>query len=261
MKALISSDPVQICFCDNDTHDCSYQWPTIFAKRGEVFSVRAAIVNQVENPVNGTVLASILSEETSLEVGQSRQIINGMCTELMYNVFSTEDTAYFQLYPNGPCSNIGISSKTLNVTFLPCNCPNGLQPAPLDNECRCECDSSLNLYANNCQLRNDTITVVRKSKDYWIQFVDNENTSGFLLQTCPYDYCVERPINLSISLPLNVDKQCAYNRTGIMCGECEEGLSLVFGSSRCVQCSNNYLALLVAFAVAGIVLVAFIILS
>ena len=71
---------------------------------------------------------------------------------------------------------------------------------------------------------------------------------------------MNEPVNLSISFPLNVDKQCAYNRTGIMCGECEEGLSLVFGSSRCVQCSNNYLALLIAFAVAGVALVVFILL-
>ena len=59
---------------------------------------------------------------------------------------------------------------------------------------------------------------------------------------------------------MNVDKQCAFNRTGIMCGECAEGLSLVFGSSKCVQCCNNYLTLLIAFAFAGIALVVFILL-
>ena len=211
----------------------------------------------MENPVNGTVLASVISEGTRLKVDQSRQVTNGACTELIYNVFSTKASISFQLYADGPCDKNGISRKTLNVTFLPCSCPKGLQPTSLDNECRCECDSFVSTYASSCQQYNNSITVVRQTADYWIQYHDKRE-AGFLLNNCPYDYCVADPLNLSISLPLNVDKQCAYNRTGIMCGECEEGLSLVFSSSRCVQCSNKYLALLVAFAFAGVLLVAFI---
>ena len=258
VKSLISSDPVQLCFCENNTRDCSYQWPRIFVKKGEAFAVRAVTVDQVENPVNGTVLANVISKGTQLKVDQSRKDTTGACTELIYTVFSTEANVTFQLYPDGPCDENGISSKTLEITFLPCNCPNGLQPAPLDNECRCECDSFVSTYASSCQQYNNSITVVRQTTEYWIQYEHDKNVTGFLFKSCPYDYCVDEPINLSISLPLNVDKQCAYNRTGIMCGECEEGLSLVFGNSRCMQCSNNYLALLIAFAFAGLALVSFI---
>ena len=42
---LISSDPVQICFCVNDTYNCSYLWPTVLVKRGETFTVRAVTVD------------------------------------------------------------------------------------------------------------------------------------------------------------------------------------------------------------------------
>ena len=255
IKHLISSDPVQICFCENNIHNCSYQWPTIFTMRGLAFTVEAITVDQVENPVNGVALASVLSSGTRLKVDQSQQIINGVCTDLTYNVFSTEQSAYFELYPDGPCGNMGISSKKLKISFLPCDCPNGLQPAALENECRCECDLFVERYVSSCQLSNNNITVVKVDNIFWIQYINAENVTGFQFQRCPYDYCLLEPVNLSITLPLNVDKQCAYNRTGIMCGECEEGLSLVFGSSRCVQCSNNYLALLAAFAFAGVALV------
>ena len=159
VKGLISSDPVQLCFCENNTQNCSYQWPRIFVKKGEAFTVRAVTVDQVENPVNGTVLASVISEGTQLKVDQSRKITNGVCTELIYNVFSTEANVTFQLYPHGPCDDNGISSKRLNVTFLPCNCLNGLQPAPLDNECRCECNSFVSTYASSCQQHYNSITV------------------------------------------------------------------------------------------------------
>ena len=257
-KDLISSEPVQLCFCKGDTYDCTYQWPTILVRRGEAFSVRAVTVDQVENPVNGTVMAAVLSNGARLRVYQTRQIVKRVCENFTYNVFSTEPSAILELFPDGPCENVGISSKMLNITFLPCQCPAGLQPTPFSNECKCGCDLSIKPYVSSCQLDQYEIIVVRRSERAWINYIIDKDFGGFQIQVCPYDYCVDEPVNLSISLPLNVDKQCAYNRTGIMCGECEEGLSLVFGSSRCVQCSNNYLALLIAFAVAGVALVVFI---
>ena len=259
VKDAISSDPVQLCFCEDITYNCSLNLPKISTRRGEMFSITAVTVDQVENPVNGTVLARVISDGTRLKVGQAQQVTAGKCTELVYNVFSTEKEATFEVFPNGPCSNNGISSKKVHIIFLPCNCPNGLQRAPLDNECRCECDSFVGKYASYCQLDSNTsITVVRRMSKYWIQYVISDNALGFQIQDCPYDYCVSTPVNLTINLPQNVDEQCAFNRSGIMCGECQGSLSLIFGSSRCVQCSNNYLALLIAFAAAGVALVALI---
>ena len=260
VKGLISSEPVQLCFCKDDHHNCSYQWPKIFTKRGKAFSVWAVSVDQVENAVNGTVLATVPFDGARLTVGQAAQVTNRVCTELTYNVFSSRSRTTIQLFPNGPCSNLGISGKELNVTFLPCKCPNDFQQALLDDECRCDCHASLKPYITDCQLDENrlSVKVVRESNQVWIDYINDQNSSGFLVNECPNDYCVSEPVNLSISLPLNVNKQCAFNRSGIMCGECQEGLSLVFGSSRCVRCSNNYLALLIAFAVAGIALVVFI---
>ena len=51
--------------------------------------------------------------------------------------------------------------------------------------------------------------------------------------------------------------QCQYSRSGLMCGQCQQGLSTVFGSSQCQHCSssNYYLFLIIPFAIAGLVLV------
>ena len=54
-----------------------------------------------------------------------------------------------------------------------------------------------------------------------------------------------------------IDAQCNCNRSGMLCGKCQKGFSLVFGSSKCLKCSNSYLSLLIAFALAGIILVIF----
>ena len=49
--------------------------------------------------------------------------------------------------------------------------------------------------------------------------------------------------------------QCAYNRSGLLCGACKQGYSLVLGTSRCKQCSNSHLLLLIAFSLMGVALV------
>ena len=41
----------------------------------------------------------------------------------------------------------------------------------------------------------------------------------------------------------------------MLCGECKQGLSNVFGSSQCKHCSNLYAFTIIPIAIAGIVLV------
>ena len=69
---------------------------------------------------------------------------------------------------------------------------------------------------------------------------------------CPLDYCITGTNEISVN---NLDSQCASNRRGVLCGSCQGNLSLLLGSSHCMECSNSYLALLIPFAAAGIVLV------
>ena len=75
---------------------------------------------------------------------------------------------------------------------------------------------------------------------------------------CPFDYCLPHSSHLSLSDP---DSQCQFNRTGVLCGRCKEGLSAVFGTSQCKQCSNSYLFLIIPFIVSGIVFVIFLFIS
>ena len=51
------------------------------------------------------------------------------------------------------------------------------------------------------------------------------------------------------------DTQCVNNRAGMACGQCSSGLDAIFGSLKCVKCSNIWLILLPAFILAGVVLV------
>ena len=83
---------------------------------------------------------------------------------------------------------------------------------------------------------------------------DNQSHKLILHPHCPFDYCV----NHTVAFPLsNTDSQCVNNRSGLLCGRCKEGYSLVLGTSHWKKCTNIHLVLLIPFAVMGITLVFF----
>ena len=88
--------------------------------------------------------------------------------------------------------------------------------------------------------------------------LDNGSRSNAIaVHSCIFDYC---KLGEKVIAAGDFDAQCAegYNRGGVLCGSCSEGYSIVFGNSRrCLLCVNNStLALILAFIVAGVLLVA-----
>ena len=66
------------------------------------------------------------------------------------------------------------------------------------------------------------------------------------------DYCLPYSTNINLAHP---DLQCQFNRTGILCSQCQHPLSMVFASLRCLKCTNVHILITVIVIVAGIVLV------
>ncbi|XP_064397068.1 uncharacterized protein LOC135343947 [Halichondria panicea] len=244
----ISSRPVKVIFCNNGS---------ISTRKGHLFKISIMAVDQVGNPMNATIRSSVVSESgfDRLNEGQEKQTVGDQCTELEYNVFSQDNSAQVELYAEGPCINLGISRQLINISFLPCTCPIGLKPTRSDTECKCDCDPFLQqgYPITNCSEKNGTITL-ESNTNIWIEFINTTNGT-YVISNCTFDYCVGKPVNISLSNP---DEQCAYNRTGVLCGECKPGLSLVLATSNCIECSDLYLLLLIPFALAGILLVALI---
>ena len=243
----ISSRPVQVILCKND-------YSIISTRKGHTFKIIVMAVDQVGNSMNATIQSSVVSESgfDRLKEGQAKQLVGNQCTELEYNVFSRDSSAQVELYADGPCINLGISRQLINISFLPCTCPIGLKPIQSPIECKCDCDPDLHKYQiKNCSEENGTIMLESNNK-IWIEVINTTNKTGYVVSNCVFDYCVEKPVNINL---INPDEQCAYNRSGVLCGECKPGLSLVLATSRCAQCSNLYLLLLIPFALAGILLV------
>ena len=220
--------------------------------RGGTFRLMVTAVDQVHNQVTGTIISAFSNNTNTghFKEDQTKKPINNSCTELEYNVYSDRPEVLIDLYADGPCGDEGLSKRTLSVTFLPCTCPIGFQPSETNQICTCSCDAEIKTIA---RCSDDVITLL--SHD-WVGFVnESTNNTGLLVHPCPFDYCLERPVNISLSVPNGADMQCAFNRSNLLCGECKQGLSLVLGSSKCMKCTDKYLAVLLPFAILGILLV------
>ena len=135
-----------------------------------------------------------------------------------------------------------------NVSLLPC--PTGFTLSS-ERPFRCECTEHLqHLHKIKCHIQDQTIS---RSGIIWVGSDGNETL--ITSQQCPLDYCKQEDINVTLDDP---DCQCNYNHSGTLCGGCQAGLSLVLGSNQCQHCSNTHIALLLPFAISGVVLVFFI---
>ena len=278
-EPTISSNPNRICGCINDQPDCSDP-PSPYEVNvypGQTVEVSLVAVGQR----NGTVPATITAQydpDDGATFGdlQSTQKSNTTCSELRYTILSSRKTEEVKLNIDGSCGVVEGNPLSVSVTLQ--ECPVGFSPSNSSDQCVCE--ERLQKYTSNCNISNLEITRTA-SKDFWVG-VDNTNgTEGLILHPhCPFDYCTTDTVNFTLGNASTntvcttenkvtvangsdtndtkgIDAQCNYNRSGLLCGKCQKGFSLVFGSSKCLKCSNSYLSLLIAFALAGIVLVAF----
>ena len=246
----ISSYPFQICPCESNLPNCSKSQIPHTVYPGETFTVSATAVGQR----HGTVATDIRSGFTSgtstdtdatLLSPQYTQQVNNTCTTLNYTIFSLPDSVTLNLYADGPCSMLGYPLNiglTINQT-----CPPGFIISELERACTCE--QRLQRFTNSCNITSEKIT--RESdQQFWVGY--NQSNGLILHPHCPFDYCVTKTVNFSLN---DTNIQCAHNRTDLLCGACKEGYSLVLGTSHCRECTNNYIALLILFALMGVALV------
>ena len=114
----------------------------------------------------------------------------------------------------------------------------------------CSCDPLLPSIIKTCYIQH---SVIKRPANTWITFRTTQvNQTEYLMSDCPLDYCL--PYSSDVNL-LDPDLQCQFNRTGVLCSQCQRHLSMVFGSSRCMECTNVHILITLVVLVAGIILV------
>ena len=254
----ISSDPYQVCFCNNSKPLCGIQkfWH-MYTYPGAQFHVQAVVVGQKFGIVPGVVRATLQNTSAVLGDLQQSQATGKSCTTLNYTVYSSQTVETITCRTETIPGRMTLPRLIMNVTLL--NCPWGftLNGYPT----KCDCVDELRSHHITCNITTQTIS---RPPPLWIGYYYSGNDTehpveGVLVHDqCPFDYCKRKQLSIQLN---DSDKQCAFNHSGILCGACKPGLSLALGTSRCLKCPNKYLMLLFAFTVAGLALVFLLILT
>ena len=237
----------RVCYCTEDgKYDCKNDF------LGPVFPGQTLHVN-FSLPYNPT--DSIMSTYTNVHlqnvacnVKQTEIILSRICNKVNFMISSKPNkecklflTAQPEMYK---------SYDVFSVQLLPC--PMGFT---LQNGV-CDCDAVLRdsmFQITDCNIEKSVIRRPAKSWIYSKLVVAQNNMSIYHISSrCRINYCIPYSTELNLSNP---DAQCQFKRAGILCSQCQHGLSMVFGSSRCMKCTNVYLLISLIVIVAGIVLV------
>ena len=236
-----------VCFCeDKSKYSCSTELQvSVFP--GTEFTVSALSTGMLNN-ISSSVIRATFTEIGGLGGKFSKgrlqdiQDVQRSCSQLMYSVISTNEAQIklqIDSVENAPPSYV-------NITIL--ECPLGFKfPDEGTEMCNCN-DYLINVpdIVISCLINNNTgeITVSGKS---WIGMY-----SGKLAvhRFCPLDYCISEVHSVDLQ---QQHLQCTNNRSGVLCGACQTGLSLGLGTARCLDnCSNYYLFLVIPFTLAGL---------
>ena len=234
-----------LCVCTDELHydchvnDLGYLYP------GQTLTVSLYYINNSTNVI--TVKTDINQQHVTpcivLDVNENFQLIDKHCTKLHYTIgFPTDNWCelFLKIAPD--------SDDYLDIFYIrQITCPTGF--AKIDK--RCQCDPVLVQYGiTNCNINDQTIL---RPANSWISATTQNNSYTYHISLhCPFHYCLPHSSHLDFSIP---NSQCQFNRSGLLCGHCKQGLSTVFSSSHCQHCSSIYLLLIIPIAIAGVVLV------
>ena len=241
--------PLSVCPCSDDMLNCS--WSDLgHLSPGQTLHINFIVFGRwlnIKNRVTTLVVRNTAEDDCSIvDASQLSQThFNHSCNQYSYTIWPRDDAVReCKLY-------IGLSGmpEMFFVQIKPC--PKGFTLQ--EGRRACYCDPILNskfLGITTCNLDDETI---HRPANSWISASTINSTHSYLVSSyCPFDYCLPQSSHLNLSNP---DSQCQYNRSGMLCGQCQHGLSTVFGSSQCERCSNVYLLIIIPIAIAGIVLV------
>ena len=251
-----------ICFCtDSQNYHClAEELPAVYPGQTLNISFALKFDSQLSSIVNAEYNYHNLPRSACkiINTSEIQQEIYSTCTHVSYTVeynnlgwcelfFSHLEQRYFTDHDSKSYYFVK-KYNAYYVKYLPC--PLGFK---ISGNNICNCDPELILALSNSELHcniNDQ-TLLRPANS-WISVDTNTNHSYYASQYCPFDFCLPHSSSLNLASP---DSQCQFKRTGLLCGKCKDGLTVVFGSSHCKQCSNLYLLIIIPIGIAGVLLV------
>ena len=236
-----------LCYCNTDNNYDCYKELLDSIYPGQKITI--TLINhrntygmeayQTNDVVVDTSLPTACIVTDPSQVKQS--IKHNNCTELKYSIAFPSDN-WCELYLRS--SHSIYRTDIYYITQLPC--PVGF----IKMKGECQCDPSLAKYNIECDINDQTIL---RPANSWISATTHNNSYTYHISLhCPFHYCLPHSSHLNLSTP---NSQCQFNRSGVLCGHCQNGLSTVVSSSYCHHCKSIYLLLIIPIVIAGAILV------
>ena len=190
---------------------------------------------------NSVTYESVCRVDSLLE---AEQYVERKCTAVSYTIFSDGSTY---------CKLFLYSDNHLTIYFIKLlSCPVGflLSTDTLSKRCICDLVVVVNKITQSCNINDQTM--LRPAGSWMSATTHNDSYTYHISLHCPFHYCLPHSLYLNLSTP---NSQCQFNRSGLLCGHCQQGLSTVFSSSDCRICSSINLFLIIPIIVVGFMLV------
>ena len=253
-KEIIQTDDEQmyqhtrVCYCfRNNTYDCSLDLlGPVFP--GQVLQVDLCVPHESDNDKTFVLVAETLNAylpSSVCRLAHQSQMINIISSSSKTYNFTivSESKSECELFLTAQ-PDLYKRYDAFYVGLLPCPIGFTLQNGV------CDCDSVLSTIIDRCYI--DYSAIRRPANSWIIAHTQTNNTKYLISNNCPMDYCLPYSSNVNLLYP---DLQCQFNRTGMLCSQCQHPLSMVFASSRCMKCTNVHILITIIVIVAGIVLV------
>ena len=244
-------DHKTICLCHNvSTHtytDCSknqlgYLYPGqtlgmyIYVKKHNNKS-------KVKIDFESDVVQLYVSPCIIVDAYKKMEVIGSICTRVSNTIVFPDDN-WCAVY----LKTFGDSYDNLNIFYIrPLSCPPGF--IKVNQICVCY-PKLMKLGVLGCNINDQTI--LRPANSWISTTAYNKSYIYKISLQCPFHYCLSHPSHLNLSTP---NSQCQFNRSGVLCGQCQQGFSTILASNKCQHCPNYYLFLIIPMAIAGLVLV------
>ena len=250
--SMISSDPLGVCLCEGGRPNCSIASVSRRVYSDQAFDLDVAVVGYCGGSNIGNVV-TINTPNIILTSGANNSFVpTKHCKKLTYTpalnkLTSSSDAVTANITLTVPGASLKYPVY-VNLTILPC--PAGLRLDDASKSCICNDAIAHNTPNTKCNVSWMPYPIQHSDNNYIQHYEPLDCTIAH--SNCPLDYCVMSTVKFSMN---ESDRQCTMNRSGILCGGCKEGLSLMLGSNKCSKCSNDWLAFILLFGVCGILLV------
>ena len=238
----ISTLPKTFKFSNSSNKICSIVSDELICSvvPGEIFDLPVILEDELKERVDDAMFIATCTGSQSPKVLPPYHFTNGT----IQIAGKPNDVCHLQLQTDSEYP----ASTMIQIKLL--NCPPGLVYNHIKQQCQCVVNYTPQIPAiTGCEL---TCLQAHYNKYYWIGY-KSDNATDLLFAICPNCYCYNDQLSTRQFLPRDANKTILDNfvcgdqrRTGVLCGKCIEGYSVMMNSptSSCHKCDYSHLGIL-----------------